>query len=227
MEVITQCEAVLANQQFLYSLLAGLYRNEVSQSSWDELSKLAFPRECPVPVLSEGYRQLEAYFKRPGRDPITDLAVDYARVFLGAGIAEGTAAYPYASVYTSAERLMMQEARDRALAMYTERQLARSAEFDVPEDHLSLELEFACRLAEDAKLALSRGDLAAAVTALQAQENFLTQEVLPWLPRFCEDVERYSQTQFYKAVAKITGACVALHAGVLQDMIADLGTVAA
>jgi len=49
---------------------------------------------------------------------LNDLAVDYARIFLGVGIAEGSAAYPYESVYTSKKRIIMQDTLDQVKAMY-------------------------------------------------------------------------------------------------------------
>jgi anaerobic sulfite reductase subunit A len=59
------------------------------------MKEMSFPVGCEEGELTEGYRIFEDYFRNPGLDPLTDLAVDYARVFLGAGIAEGDVAYPY------------------------------------------------------------------------------------------------------------------------------------
>ena len=72
------------------------------------MSVLAYPADCGSPDMREGYRPA----------PADDLAVDYARVFLGAGEANGKAAYPYESVYTSPEGLVRQEARARVRAIY-------------------------------------------------------------------------------------------------------------
>ena len=64
-------------------------------------------------------------------------------VFQGAGDAKGKAAFPYESVYTSREGLVMQEAWEKAKAFYAESGLAPSIlQPDLKEDHLAVELGF-------------------------------------------------------------------------------------
>ena len=84
----------------LYSLLARLYRVEVDAPLLDALKVLSFPTAANE-TLAEGYSMLSAYLKNCGEDVLDDLAVDYATVFLAAGSADGQAAIPCESIYTS------------------------------------------------------------------------------------------------------------------------------
>jgi TorA maturation chaperone TorD len=214
-------EQLLLNRCSMYGFLARLYRTEVDQEFLDQMSEMDLSMEVDVPEIRDGYRMLRDYLDRPGETIITDLAVDYARVFLGAGQGEKNGAYPYESVYTSEERLVMQEARDQVLKLYREEGLERSEAIVEPEDHLSLELEFMAHLCRRAAEAMNAGDHAGALDYLQKQQQFLDQHLLAWVPAFCDDVQRLARESFYQAVAKITAG----YLGMERELIADLTDV--
>jgi anaerobic sulfite reductase subunit A len=182
---------------------------------------MQFPSEDEADDLGEGYRLLESYFQAPGADPLTDLAVDYARVFLGAGIAEGITAYPYESVYTSEERLIMQDARDLALAAYRAKGLEKIEAMKIPEDHIALELEFMGKLCRESREALSELNNNTAANSLVEQKIFLEQHLLNWISAFCADIEKCAASDFYKALAKITRAFLRMDHAVLEELIAE------
>lgn len=188
---------------------------------------IGFPSECGVAELDQGYRMLADWLAHPGVDPVSDLAVDYARVFLGAGISEGTVAYPYESVYTSAERLIMQEARDRVLEAYRARGFDKLKTLEVPEDHIALELEFMARLCRGARESGAAGDWAAAANLLRDQRRFLEQHLLNWTGAFCTDILGCSATDFYKALARITTGFLETERMIIEDLIAEAASHAA
>jgi anaerobic sulfite reductase subunit A len=172
--------------------------------------------------LDAGYRMLEAYLRKPGPDPLTDLAVDYARVFLGAGVTRnGGAAYPYESVYTSPARLVMQDARDRVLAAYRAKGLDKVATFDVPEDHIGLELEFMACLCKETREAVSRGDWPAVAACLTEQRDFLESHLANWVPEFCGDVMKYATTEFFQAVARLTNGFLRLDGEIIASLMPE------
>lgn len=206
---------LMDNRVYMYRLLGRIYKEEVDQELFDQLSILRFS-ECDEGELSEGYRQFEAYFQQNNLDPLSDLAVDYARVFLGAGIFEGTVADPYESVYTSRERLIMQDARDKVLAMYREFGLDKDEKLNIPEDHISLEFEFMVYLCQACKEALHQEDYEKAEVLIQTQSQFLQQHLLNWTSAFCDDILKCAQTEFYKAVAKLTRGYLHLEEEMLQ-----------
>ncbi|MDL2060178.1 hypothetical protein MUN46_009545 [Mesosutterella sp. AGMB02718] len=84
-----ETELILANREGLYRFLGRLYRSEVDAPLWEAVRKMAFPESTGNAALDEGYGRMRKYLASPGEDPVTDLAVDYARIFLAAGIYEG------------------------------------------------------------------------------------------------------------------------------------------
>lgn len=74
---------------------------------------------------------------------------------------------------------------------YAKAGLTIGEEFDVPPDHLSLELLFMSYLvkANDSGLI----------------ENFLDEHMMNWVPYYCEELKRQAATVFYREIADITG----------------------
>ena len=96
----------------LYRFLSRFYLTEVDEAFWTALRGMTFPDTADEPRMAEGWQRLAKVVASDlGPDPIETLAVDYARIFLSAGVSEG-AAYPIESVYTSPEHLVMQDAWD-------------------------------------------------------------------------------------------------------------------
>lgn len=131
-----------------------------------------------------------------------ELATEYARLLLNTG--EIPCFYPCESVYTSSECMMKQEAYSQVLAIYREEGLARVESMGEPEDHVSVEMEFMAHLCSRARSALTsrRGELYRAY--LEKQRQFLDRHLLPWVPRFAQNLRGVAQDDFYLAVAEIT-----------------------
>ena len=211
-------ERLVSNRGCMYGFLARIYRVEVDQELLDQMAKMDLSVDVDEHDISEGYRMLKGFLGHLRESTLTDLAVEYARIFLGAGSARGEGAYPYESVYTSPKRLVMQDARDQVLKIYREEWLDRAEEFHEPEDHLAFELEFMAYLCQKTTEALKAGDNGAALGYLEKQQDFLEKHLIPWVPAFCADVERVAQGDFYKAVAKITVG----YLGMEQDLMGEL-----
>ncbi len=219
---ISEHSELMSNRESFYRFLGRLYKVEVDQALLDRMKCLRFPVECGETELAEGYRMLENYLARPEPDALTDLAVDFAKVFLGAGIADETAvAYPYESVYTSPDRLIMQDARDQVVAAYRSKGLDKAEALDVPEDHIALELEFMACLCREAQDLVAADDGQPVSGGIKEQRDFLVQHLLNWVPAFCADVQKFAETDFYKAVAKITNGYLNMEQAIIEDWIAD------
>lgn len=173
----------------LYRLLQRLYRVEVDEKLLSALKTLSFP--AADGLLGEGYEMLKSYLTRCGEHAIDELAVDYATVFLAAGSADGAAAIPCESIYTSPKKIFMQEAWEDVRSIYQQHGLAKDGAFkDLMEDHIALELEFMARLVES--------------RAPEAEKSFLEKHLLNWVEDFVADIEKYARQDFYKAVGRIT-----------------------
>lgn len=173
----------------LYRLLSRLYRVEVDQGLLDALKSLTFP--AADGVLGEGYEMLRSYLDSCGENALDELAVDYATVFLAAGSADGAAAIPCESVYTSPKKIFMQEAWEYVCRIYQQHNLAKDGAFkDLMEDHVALELEFMAALVEQG--------------AIEQEKSFLESHLLNWMGGFTADIDKYARCDFYKAVGRIT-----------------------
>lgn len=195
----------------LYALLSRLYRSEVDGGLLDELKALALPQA--EGELGAGYALLKDYLDHCGENALEELAVDYATVFLAAGSADGSAAIPCESVYTSPKRIFMQEAWEDARRRYADKGLGKDgAVDDLHEDHLALELEFMAWLIENG--------------SPEEQADFLHSHLLNWVPAFAADIEKYARADFYKAVGRITAAFLTLEGEYLSALLSGKVTLA-
>lgn len=207
---------LLKNREYMYLFLKRLYIKEVDERLLNMLKGLRFPKQADDVELRYAYKLMEYSLNHVKPETLTDLAVDYARVFLGAGIASLEAAYPYESLYTG-EKLIMQEARDEAVARYDADGLQVSNQIDFPEDHISLQLEYLAFLCR--KTAYIAGDEEQVNICFKDQAAFL-KRLLNWVPDFCDDAERYAATAFYKALAVITRAYIRMDYALIKDLTA-------
>ena len=203
-EMLNDLAELCAQRDSTYALLARLYRVEVDQPLLDGLHATRFPAATGSTKANAGYRALAEYLSNIDERSTTELAVDFARVFIGYGVDSYAAAFPFESVYTSAKRLMMQGARDEVLALYRAEGVDKSADWKDGEDHVALELEFMKTLAERAAKALHEGDEAEAARLLQVQHAFLDDHLRKWLPTFTRDMGIFAKTDLYLGLARLT-----------------------
>lgn len=179
----------------LYDLISGFYRKETDAAFLEKLAALRFPKAEQRNELLEGYGLLEDFLQNH-EDAEELLAVDYARIFLAAGIAYGEAAFPYESVYTSKKRIVMQEAWEDMRRICRGKGVAPESSDDF--DHIGCELGYMAYLCRE------KAEAEDARQARKEQRSFLQEHLLNWVPEFTADVERYAQTDFYRAAARIT-----------------------
>lgn len=195
---------VCEHRSALYRLLARLYREEVDPAFLDELKATRFPADTGNAAIDAGYRTMATYLSGADSRTLTELAVDYVRVFIGHGLDAYSAAYPYESVYTSPKRLMMQEARDEVMAVYAAEGLARLSDWNEPEDHLALELEFMAVMADRTARAARSGNEGEAERLLRVQRSFLEDHLASWVPLLTADMKGHAKCGLYRGTAELT-----------------------
>ncbi|MDR2400489.1 MAG: molecular chaperone TorD family protein [Deferribacteraceae bacterium] len=206
-----------------YRFLAELYKIEITPKMLESFEHLIHEPFADT-AMREGYQLIKRYFDNNPFDPLTELAVDYARIFLGAGIAEKELiSAPYESVYTSPERLIMQDARDKVLKIYRENGVDKVQGFDVPEDHLAIELEFMAYLCSETKKACEAGNLPEIDRLICIQKDFIKEHLLNWTPKLFYEVKQFSQTDFYRGVAEITESFLNTDKYLLDDIFCNEG----
>lgn len=187
-----------------YRFLARAFRDAPDAAWLERCRALRFPTGGGEPSLDEGYRQLRTYLDAMGEGAVDELAVDHARALLGAGAAKAAAAHPYASVHASRNRLLMQEARDAAVAAYARNGLrvapGRAGE---PEDHLATMLAFMAVLCRRTAEHERTGRDAEARSCLEEQRAFLEIQLLGWVPDFCAALGRQAETDYYRGFGRI------------------------
>lgn len=201
-----------------YGMLARLFRVEVDAEVLEELQGMRFPVATGNTLVDQGYHDMYVYLKGAWEDSITELAIDYVRTFIGHGVNGYSAAYPYESVYTSARRLMMQEARAEVLQIMRENNLKRD-KWTEGEDHIALECEFMQRMALRTVDALKRDDEDGALELLKTQSNFANDHLLNWMPMLVADMEKFSKTDFYRGLGKLAMGYVKEDVEVLTELL--------
>jgi TorA maturation chaperone TorD len=210
---------ILQSRASSYTFLSTAYRQEVSAAFLEVLVNELTGGAEPEPE-SKGHRLLRDYARRIReadlRQVEIDLGAEYIALLLAAS---ANPVFPYESVYTSPERLLMQQARDEVLAEYRGEHLARLREFKHPEDHIAIELEFMAYLCQKTADALEEGDVEAALAALEKQKGFLDRHLLVWVPRFCQDLAQVARSDFYRAIALLTQEHLAMEPDTVNELL--------
>ena len=214
---------LMESRATMYDLLARVYHKEVDESFLAELRAMHYPQNSDNAQVNEAFRRVYTYLRHVPEDVLDELAVDYGLAFLGAGKLNPEAAYPYESVYTSTHALLMQEARDEALAIYRSQGIDKSDTWRDPEDHIALELEFMATLSRRTAQAITDADDDTARSLIATQHGFMTHHLLNWAPRFLVDVPRYARTDFYKAFAQLTDAFLSDDLELIEDVTHSSG----
>ncbi len=186
--------ATVESRKLTYVLVSSLFLEEVSE---DFLERLA----AGPPAAGELGRFVATLSYADLATVRTDAASEFAALLLNMS---ADPVFPYESVYTSGERLMMQQARNEVLAAYRRQGFERADSVNVPEDHAGIELEFMARLCQKELDALDAGDTEAVETVRAAQKSFLTDHLLRWMFQLCDDLERRAKSSLYRGLAETT-----------------------
>lgn len=208
---------LMVNRRNLYHLFSRFFQREVDQPFYDSLKTIVFPTDREENALTEfkdALLRLNEYFEYDAGESLEDLAADYAKTFLGAGSAQGAAAFPYESVYTSPKHVMMQDAWNQVCEIYESKGLERNEESqELLEDHIAVELDFMAFLCDET----SR--FTETLAGLEEQKEFLNRHLLNWVPEFCLDIKAHADTEFYRMVGQLTTGFLQLDSFILDQMI--------
>jgi len=185
-------------RRLMYLILSRLYFMEVTAEQLDQMRL----EEHSFEGYLEGFQELLQ--KNDTETLRRELAADFAALFLGLS-AHPVA--PYESVYTSEEKLLMQDARDAVVREYQSESLLPSkiqGADSVPEDHISFELEYMAALCQKPCSCSQSDGTCGGAYILKKQLNFLEEHLLKWVPKLCDDVFQRARTSFYQSVAAMT-----------------------
>ncbi|MEY8561705.1 molecular chaperone TorD family protein [Eggerthellaceae bacterium 3-80] len=195
----TELQEFLQQSTFAYRFLSRAFIGAPDKAFID----IVLDEPATQTLLPEFYREAQSADREALR---TDLAADYNQLFLGMS---PHPVAPYESVYTSEEGLLMQEARDEMVELYKHYGLAVDTSFDLPEDHIALQLELAAHISQLALDAFSADDEEGALS-LAAELDIFTDKHLNWVNAFCDDVQKHARTSFYYNLADLARKTIAL-----------------
>jgi len=187
----------------MYGFLSCLFSTEVTEDLLDELIARRYPAATGSEKMNEGYRKMTRYLSNIWEDSCRDLAADFSRTFIGHGIDAHAAAYPQESVHTGEKRLTMGNARTEVLALYRSQGMRKETGWREDEDHVAVELDFMCIMAQRTAEALQAGDASDAESMLRVQGNFVADH-FAWIPSLASQMRRFSKTDFYQGLSLVT-----------------------
>lgn len=206
----------------MYRFLGGLYIMEVDENQLLMLKKMNFPliegRSDSDLDLREGYDLMKNYIAAADSSDLEDLAADYAKVFLAAGDAAGRAAFPYEAVYVNKKHQVGGSTQMQMHALYLERGLEPNPNvYRTMDDNIGLMLEYMANICDEITDAAENDDKEKVNVLLAEQGQFIKKHITNWIYSFTSDVIKFSERDFYKAVAKITNGFIKKEAELLQE----------
>ncbi len=162
-----------------------------------------WPADSDRPELSRGLDLVTSFCTQLTTEQLEVLTLDYTRLFVGL---ERTLASPYESVFLSEDHLLFEKQTLEVRVTYEKYGLQVPEKNQIPDDHLGYELQFVATLCERLVRAWQSGKQQELKSLQEDLCQFLDQHLRQWLPAFCERVERYGETGFYRGMALMAQA---------------------
>ncbi len=156
------------------------------------------------PEIAASARRLGEAFLASG---LESLLVDYTRLFLGPVDAP---ARPYGALWLGGEPMLMQDSTMAVVRLYAEGGFELAEDFREAPDHIAAELEFLYLLLFHERRARLDGDVAAAMRAEGLRRRLLEEHLGRWAEPFSDALRSFAQTPFYRELADLTAAFIAL-----------------
>lgn len=209
----------------VYTFLSQVFFKELTAEAVEALAGFECPEDVENEKLAQGYAMVRRYLSFASDDARTQLACEYARVFLAAGVytPKRDTAIPYESVFTSEERIVMQDARDDAVARYAADGFQVNPGLHEPEDHLSFELEYLAHMSRRAAAAAEAGDAAALAHNVARQAEFIDGHLLNWVGRLREAAQGYAKLTFYIGMLLIAEGTLEESRAALAGIAGEVG----
>ncbi|RDB62787.1 hypothetical protein C1878_07080 [Gordonibacter sp. 28C] len=212
-----------------YRFLSQVFFKELNDEAIEELASADYPSDTGNAHLDQGYRMVRRYFAFSATDRRTQLACEYARVFLAAGVftRDRQTAVPYESVFTGEERIMMGVARDDVVARFLEDGFRVNPNLHEPEDHLAFELEYLVNMNERAGALARAKDKAQLRRNVVRQLEFIETHLLNWIPELRDVAQEYAKLSFYTGMLLVAQGTLEQGRDLLRDILAQLDDVGA
>jgi TorA maturation chaperone TorD len=197
--------------------LAAIYRQEVSS---DLLQQIKDPRFLGV-LTKLGIELNNGLFKKPEKELLEDLAVEYARLFLG----PGKHISPHESVHHKMEGVqsgqLWGELTAEVKKIIESSGLEYKTEYTGLPDHISVELEFMQQVILREELAGQDNDKETAQLCQENEKKFVDEHLFRWVPDFCGKVIEAADLPFYREMARLTRSFIEFEKQELDKLKTD------
>jgi putative dimethyl sulfoxide reductase chaperone len=133
------------------------------------------------------------------------LSVDHAGLFAG-----GKAGTVCPSESSYLENILFGQTSMEVIEFYAKNGFIKETGLGEPDDHLAFECAFMSALAWDCAAAIRKEGLQAPAVheIVRARLTFLAEHLSRWVRTWVEDVQRFAETRFYKALADLIAVLV-------------------
>ena len=142
---------------------------------------------------------------------LTDLAAEYASLFLGMG---PKPVHLVESVHLSKDHLLYQQPYHEIIQAYKSLGYEKEKGFQEPEDHVAVEFDFMANLCRWTSKTLNDGEVEKAIAYLNLQKEFLRDHLNQWVPLLCKELEKAATSPLYKGLAHLTKGFVTIDDGI-------------
>lgn len=213
-----------------YRFLSQVFFKELNEQAIAELAAANYPTDTGNDCLDRGYHMVRRYFAFSATDRRGQLACEYARIFLAAGVftKDRQTAVPYESVFAGEDHIMMGDARDNVVTRFLEDGFLVNPDLHEPEDHLAFELEYLINMNERAAEWAQAKNKAELHRNVVRQLEFIEQHLLNWIPALRDTAQEYAKLTFYTGMLFVAQGALEQGQDTLRDIVEQLdGTSAA
>jgi TorA maturation chaperone TorD len=130
-------------------------------------------------------------------EALRELKIDYTGLFIE--ISDENLS-PWESVYFSEERSIFHIRTLEIREWYRKFGLQITNLYKEPDDHIGLEFAFISHLAGLAIQAYKEGDREKYLEVVKAQDQFFSEHIFTWVPKWCEQIQENAKTDFYHGI---------------------------
>lgn len=200
----------------IYGFLSLIYKTEVTENLLNKIKETG--------MLSTLINEMETSFEddflhRPDKELIEDLAVEYARLFLG----PGKHISPHESVHherDDGDWGQLWGADTVAVKKFIETSgLEYHSDYKGLPDHIGVELEFMGEVIKREAGAWKNNDPEGALYCIKIEKKFIEEHLAGWVPVFCDKVIVQAESSFYREIAKLTKNFLENEAGGIDNYL--------
>lgn len=208
---------VASKRSKVYGLLATIYREEATPALLWQFGDPKFR----AALSSLGVDLEDNFFSLSEEELIEDLAVEYARLFVG----PGKHIPPHESVHLKNEEgggLLWGEATAKVNKFIESSGFEYRSDYHGMPDHISVEFEFMQGVTERECRAWNEKHDDGVLSCLEIEKKFIEKHLVRWVPLFCEKIISYAELPFYREMGKLTKRFIEFEKQQISKYIHDL-----